>query len=332
MALIGLSGAITGWVGHGMSAWSPTPATASTDKSSTAAPRLRAGRVVRVEYRPSDMVTVPAGPFYMGMTRAERSNFMESCHNQLGVSSYICEEDWFGVSNLTDREVDLDAFAIDRYEVTVAQYRECAAAGGCDIAALVAGDERYLSDELPMVNVTWHDAVAYCSWAGKRLPSEAEWEKAARGVNRWRWPWGNHDRADGSNHGTVESEAIVRTHGLVPRTPASRPIAEFIADDSDGHMYAAPPGTLLWGEGPYGTYDMAGNVSEWVYDYYSLEGYDDLPEQNPVRSEPIRSGYRVERGGSWGEPKLHGRTYFHRPARPERRQPTLGFRCARSLD
>lgn len=287
---------------------------------------------MRVNYRPSDMVRISAGPFRMGLSDEEKVEYHGACMSDLGKSNYICQEDWFGVLSLSERDVELDAFAIDRYEVTVAEYRECAAAGECDITALVAGDERYLSDELPMVNVTWHEAVAYCEWAGKRLPTEAEWEKAARGDDGRKWPWGNHDRADGSNHGNVESEAMLRTHALLPRTNHSRAIAEFVADDSDGHSYAAKPGSLLWGSSPYGVYDMAGNVSEWVQDYYSKVGYIGLALENPVRNAPDGSGFRTERGGSWQEPRIHGRTYFHRPALAERRQYTRGFRCAKSVD
>ena len=296
--------------------------------------RPRRGRIERIAHQYPAMVTVPAGAFPMGMTEKEREDYLEACEAEMNASDYVCQEDWFGMRKMTQRMVDLDAFQIDRYEVTGAEYRACAAAGGCDIAALVDGDERYLEDHLPMVNVTWQDAVDYCAWMGKRLPTEAEWEKAARGEQGRRWPWGNHDRKDGSNHGKIESEAMVRTHGLLPRkhNRFARLAAEYVPDGSDGHLYAAPPGSYIWGTGPYDTYDMAGNVSEWVQDFFGAGDFSDLPLQNPMRAKPTELANRTERGGSWAEPKLHGRTYHRRPGNPDRRSPWRGFRCARSLD
>lgn len=337
VAIVGLAGAAPGDTpsdtrARGADSNTRVATQDATEASADRSAKRRRGRIVRVAYRPSDMVRVSAGPFTMGLSDKEKRRYQKSCIHEFNATSYVCKEDWFGALSLSERKVELDAFAIDRYEVTVAQYRQCAAAGGCDIAALVAGDERYLRDDLPMANVTFADATAYCAWADKRLPTEAEWEKAARGDDGRRWPWGNHDRSDGSNHGNVESDAIVRTHGLVPRTPRSLNAAEFVPDDSDGHQFAAPPGSYFWGRGPYGTYDMSGNVSEWVQDYFSALGYDDLPRDNPVRTEPSGSGYRTVRGGSWNEPRILGRTYVHRPSMADRRWPWLGFRCAKSLD
>src|SRR5512134_3264010 len=91
------------------------------------------------------------------------------------------------------REVYVSPFLIDRREVTAAEYRRCVLAGSCDLTPLVAGDRRFIRDDLPVVNVTWFDAVSFCGWQGKRLPTEAEWEKAARGDDARRWPWGMAD-------------------------------------------------------------------------------------------------------------------------------------------
>lgn len=290
----------------------------------------RSGHIDKVIHAPSDMVPVPAGRFKMGPSNDELQDLLVACKVELGDADYLCTSDIYSNFRLLEREVYLDAFAIDRYEVSGKQYRECVAAGYCDLAALMAGDERYIRDEWPMVNVTWQDAADYCAWAGKRLPSEAEWEKAARGVDGQRWPWGNHVRHDGSNHGRGEVIAMLHTHAL-PTGQSFRVPVEYAPDDSDGHAYVAPVGAMRWSESPYGAYDMAGNVGEWVADFFSSTGYDGLAGVNPVRDiqprgEPL---FRVARGGSWAEPELFGRTYHRYFAAPAERSPLLGFRCAR---
>jgi formylglycine-generating enzyme required for sulfatase activity len=293
----------------------------------------RHGRVVAVAHEQAAMVAVPAGVFTMGPNEDELRELLLACHEELDQGDYLCTEDWYGNFRLSARPVYVDAFAIDRYEVKVDEFRACAAAGVCDTAALVAGDERHLRAGWPMVNVTWQDAVDYCEYAGKRLPTEAEWEKAARGGRGYRWPWGDHDREDGSNHGKGDSVAMLYTHGILPRTHQARLAVEFVPDDSDGHLYAARPGAMRWSDGIYGAYDLAGNVAEWVQDYYSFEGYEDLPLFNPVRDRPDRRGtaLRAMRGGSWAEPRFYGRTYHRHAGLARERSPWVGFRCARSL-
>ncbi|MEM9488740.1 MAG: formylglycine-generating enzyme family protein [Myxococcota bacterium] len=312
------------------SASASDPATSATET----APERRDGRIVTVVHQPPDMVIVPAGTFTMGPSASELEDLRIACRVELGRADWFCARDAVGNFQLEARQVRLDAFAIDRHEVTAGQFRECVAAGRCDLAALVAGDNRYVRDEWPIVNVTWQDSVDYCSWLGKRLPTEAEWEKAARGTEAFRWPWGNHERRDGSNHGKGAPSAIQYTQAYVPPTGPVNYNYEFAPDDSDGYAYAAAPGALRWSESPYGTYDMAGNAAEWVQDYFGVAGYEGLPTSNPVRDVPdprIRD-IRVRRGGSWAEPKFIGRTYYRTPARVNERQPWVGFRCARDLD
>jgi formylglycine-generating enzyme required for sulfatase activity len=290
------------------------------------------GRVQRVVHRRSEMAVVPAGTFLMGFpdSEKERDDLMAACEREFGrmLAERLCDERRWRDA-LPAREVYLPLYEIDRHEVTVAQYRRCVAAGGCDIAALLAGDGRYIRDGWPMVNVTWQDASDYCLWAGKRLPTEAEWEKAARGTDGRRWPWGNQERVDGSNHGAVEREAITLTHGMV-NLPLLTPTQEFVADASDGFELVVAPGRLQWSEGPYGTFDMAGNVAEWVADYYVEAGYEGLPLLAPLRDTP-EEGYdvRVYRGGSWAQPRLFGRTYYRNSDRPQARAFDRGFRCVR---
>ncbi|RMH40447.1 MAG: hypothetical protein D6689_13805 [Deltaproteobacteria bacterium] len=284
----------------------------------------RAGRAVVVVRAEPDMVRIPAGPFWMGFPDdpAARSELRADCVREFGdgAQETVCTADNLVGNARPLREVYLPAYDIDRYEVTVGAYRACAAAGYCDVAPLVTGDGRFVADDrLPIVYVTWRDAADYCAWAGKRLPTEAEWEKAARGVDRRPrpWPWGYHRRDDGSNHGAVDRHAVWL---------ASR----YVADASDGFTGPAPVGALRWSASPYGVYDLAGNVSEWVADYYAPT-YEALSHIDPAVTAPPAVGppMRVVRGGSWAEPRLFGRTYLRLYADANHRGFDRGFRCAR---
>ena len=317
----------------------------------------RRGRVEVVAHRKSEMVRVPAGTFVMGFPdekeggEAAVEQARNDCEKAVGAGAGMWCTAWF-LANLYAQDqypllyllpyqnavpqrddVFLPAYEIDRFEVTVAQYRRCVADGACDSGALLQGDQRYHRRPAnPVVNVTWRDASDYCGWAGKRLPSEAEWEKAARTSDGRCWPWGNQDRRDGGNHGRMEVESVRRTRVMKPNRLSSGDEASFevAPDDGDGAAYPVPPGTLRWSEGRYGTYDMAGNVAEWVLDYYSGGGYADLPRDTPVRRVPVdRDSRRVVRGGSWLDLRLAGRTYARSAHNPAVRSPLIGFRCAR---
>ncbi len=271
----------------------------------------------------AEMVAVPAGNFTMGTDDRELADLIESCRDEFGPELGALECD--NLSRLQDalvgssRTVYLSAYLIDRYEVTSGQYRACVDGGGCDMVPLVAGDTRFIRDDLPVVDVSWTDADTYCRWAGKRLPSEAEWEKAARGTDGRRWPWGDVDGRDRANRGRVNPEEL--------RSATMRD-ATYEADPSDGANALVAPGTFRWGKSPYGVYDMAGNVSEWVADWWSQYGYAGLPLVNPTGV--ATGGYRVSRGGGFDDPKFKARTYFRENARPGSRSISRGFRCAKT--
>lgn len=221
----------------------------------------------------AEMVLVPAGEFWMGSGD--------------------------GVSHEKPRHrVYLDAFHIDKYEVTNTLYQRFISATGHREPRHMS-DSKWNNPQQPVVGVSWHDAEAYCRWAGKRLPTEAEWEKAARGTDERRYPWGNEwdkKRANGSESG------IGRT---------------------------TPVGQYPGGVSPYGAEDMAGNVWEWVADWYDADYYQRSPERNP-RGPELGSG-KVVRGGSWYYQPLNLRLSLRNHHSPDNRFDDLGFRCARGL-
>jgi len=239
------------------------------------------------------MVYVPAGNFLMGSTDAD--------NNAAG-------------DEKPQHTVHLDAFWIDRTEVTNAQYRKCAAAGACRAPTTCdRGDPAYgdaSKADHPVVCVSWDDARTYCQWAGVRLPIEAEWEKAARGTDGRLLPWGN----DFDCHkGNFDDEQAVDLY-VVPGGP-----------NCDGYAQTAPVGSYPAGASPYGAVDMAGNVFEWVSDWYDSGYYSRSPDRNP--KGPETGQYRVLRGGSWHDNWNLTRCANRYNPDPASRVYDIGFRC-----
>ena len=226
----------------------------------------------------AEMILIPAGEFIMGSPEGEG---LDSEHPQ--------------------HTVFLDAFHIDKHEVTNAQYKQFMDATRHK-APEYWDNEKYNQPEQPVVDVDWHDAVAYCKWAGKRLPTEAEWEKAARGTDGRKYPWGN------------EWDSSKCTSGM----------------GGDGYDYTAPVGSFPAGASPYGVMDMAGNVWEWCADWYNKNYYSQSPQQNP--KVPDSGSRRVLRGGGWPDGFASilrcALRYFYVPSRA--RSP-IGFRCSQNL-
>lgn len=229
-------------------------------------------------------------------------------------------------------EVYLDAYWIDMTEVTNAMYAIFVQATGYRTVAeqngktwvklfISPGSNELSSGELsgadwrhpqgpdssivglenhPVVQVAWKDALAYCNWAGRRLPTEAQWEKAARGTLGWSFPWGNTD-----------------------------PVAEIAngISDEDGYLYTAPVGSYPLGVSAYGAYDLAGNVEEWVSDWVETHYYYASPYVNPTGPNSSVFNVRSVRGGGWAS-DLYWITSSHRgEADPEFSTNALGFRC-----
>jgi len=214
----------------------PTPTKTSTiTPTPTATLGVGSSKINAVDG--AEMVYVPAGEFLMGSEEG-------------------------GSDESPEHTVYLDAYWIYKHEVTNVQYRDCIEAGEC------AGDlSRYPEDDDPAVYIDWYEANDYCEWAGGQLPTEAEWEKAARGTDGRTYPWGE-------------------------ASPSCN-LAQF--RDCSGQT--VPVGSFPAGASPYGALDMAGNVWEWVADWYDAGYYENSPDANPTG--PASGTYRVFRGGSW---------------------------------
>jgi formylglycine-generating enzyme required for sulfatase activity len=196
-------------------------------------------------------------------------------------------------------DVYLGAFWIDRTEVTNAQYKRCVQAGKCKASAY-ADKPNLNGDNLPVTGVNWNDAVAYCQWAGGDLPTEAQWEKAAKGDGYRVYPWGDQTATcdwavmkDDKGNGCGKGDA--------PWPAASK-----------------PKGVSL-----YGALDMAGNVSEWVVDWYGA--YPSEHQVNPTG--PATGTRKVLRGGSWANTWPNVRTAARENDTPDNHADNLGFRC-----
>jgi serine/threonine-protein kinase len=235
--------------------------------------------------------------------------------------------------------VYLDEFWIDQYEVTNTQFAQFVAATGYTTDAERAGQSRVWNtsensnwvrgadwrhpqgagdniagmDNHPVVQVSWNDANAYCTWAGRRLPTEAEWEKAARGNSLDSFPWGSNFNCSNGNY---DDETRIDSYTVSGSASC------------DGYPRTAPVGSFPAGQSSYGAYDMSGNVWEWVADWFSATYYNASPENNP--RGPSGGSDKILRGGSW----FSEMKFLYIPYRdgesntPDFRDDISGFRCA----
>lgn len=214
-------------------------------------------------------------------------------------------------------QVYIDAFYMDIYEVTNAAYKICVDEGVCEPPQQTKSYTRssYYDnsqyDDYPVITVDWNQAKAYCEWRGGNLPVEAQWEKAARGVDGRTYPWGN--TFDGTKLNYCDKNC-------------SFDWADKTVDD--GYFDTAPVGSYERGKSPYGMYDMAGNVWEWVSDWYSETFYPSSPFNNPLG--PSSGLQKVLRGGSWNRDWINVRVSLRASFDPNKTH-NYGFRCARSL-
>lgn len=263
-----------------------------------------------------DMIVIPAGEFLMGSPEDGLSYDDE--HPQ--------------------RLVYLAPFSIDRHEVTNAQYRHFVDGTGhpppshltpqfnlWNQTAPLPGSEQH-----PVVNVSWYDAAAYCQWQKKRLPTEAEWEKAARGTDGRRYPWGM-----GWDNFSSNSASYWAGHTIEFKDGAAWKSFWMAGDGArmsqehglKGEVLTLPIGTFPQGASPYGLLDMTGNAAEWVQDWYEPYSYLNAPLSDP--QGPNGKLLKVVRGGSWLKPARNLRVADRDYARPTDRATGIGFRCAR---
>ncbi len=225
---------------------------------------------------PVGMVLIPAGEFLMGM------------------------EDGLPDARPLHR-LYLSSYWIDQHGVTNGQYRACVQGESCLPPKVRVAFDDPQHAEHPVTDVTWMQARTYCQWAGKRLPTEAEWEKAARGIDGRRYPWGNGD------------DVIQKSRGM-------------LVDGKVSPNGVEPVGMPVASRSPYGVSGMIGQVSEWVKDWYAEDFYRSSPARDP--QGPLRGTFRVLRGGSWLERPLELRAGYRGWDEMTYWGPTLGFRCA----
>lgn len=254
-----------------------------------------------------EMVFVPGGAFDMGDSGGDSNN--RPVHT-----------------------VNLDPFWIDKYEVTNAQFQVFLENGGYSTPAYWSADGwswrldntvtqpahfDSLYPGFPVRGVSWYEAEAFANFVGKRLPTEAEWEKAARGTDLRNFPWAGSLSSARANY--LDSEDPYET------TTVTTPVGFY-----DGHLHPSPPFQTIDSPGPYGAYDQCGNVWEWVQDWYSGTYYSTSPPDNPPG--PPAGSQRVIRGGSAGhdEFSMFLRTWRRNYTTPGSRGTYHGFRCAKS--
>ncbi|MCH8157152.1 MAG: SUMF1/EgtB/PvdO family nonheme iron enzyme [Nitrospinae bacterium] len=257
------------------------------------------------------MVNIPTGTFKRGSTFEENKRHKDMCRKY----DSNCQLWWFNDEH-PDHLVFLDSYWIDLFEVTNEKYLEFVLVTGHRSAL----DETCETDKCregnlwegnsfpsrisrqPVTQVSWYDADAYCRWRGKRLPSEAEWEKAARGPSGSMYPWGSGSPKHRAAYGR-------KWQGVYTMTDV---------------------GTYSNGVSLYGVFDMAGNVWEWVDDWYDPKYYNWGKKKNP--RGPVEGEFKVVRGGSWVNHPDTLRSAFRRWSRPKVRFNDTGFRCARDDD
>lgn len=238
---------------------------------------------------PEGMVYVPAGDFIMG--------------SDPDVDPHTDQLD-----EIPQHKVYLDAYFIDKYEVSNADYTKFVKATG-HRNSIFWDNPKFNHPDAPVVGVTWGDAVAYAEWVGKRLPTEAEWEKAARGTDARIWPWGNEFDPKKCN---FDDEGKFDGH-------------------LDGFATAAPVDSFHNGASPYGALNMVGNVAEWVADWFDTDYYIISPRENPKGPKNSGMGKKSWRGASWFAGEDQVRCSFREYDDIVASGQILGFRCAKDV-
>ena len=236
------------------------------------------------------MILIPQGAFEMGSQKSLR---------ELNpVSIFQADRHMLGPEDPA-HEVILDAYYIDLYEVSNADYKKYIEATGFKTMPRYWDDSNLNQPNQPVVGVTWKEARAFCQWNNKRLPTEAEWEKAARGKRPTKYPWGNE----------APDKTRLNFSSHVGKT--------------------TPVGSYPTGKSDYGVFNLSGNVAEWVKDWHFPEYYLFSPKENPPG--PEKGHYKIIRGGNWKNNAEDVRLTYRNATVPKARSKTIGFRCAASV-
>ncbi len=259
-----------------------------------AADRLEVQRMA-----PPDVVSIAGGFFAMGSDDADILYAVELCTRATDDPA-LCRPELF-LEEQPQHRVYVGPFRVDRSEVSQLDYQRCVDRGACSPLRLLDTDARISSPDLPAAGITAAEAQRYCAWLGGRLPTEAEWERAARGGSARRFPWGQLWNGRVANHG-------------------QRGAGE------DGYEYAAPVRALPDGKSAYGLLQMAGNVWELTADRYDRDYYAKSGQVDP--QGPATGDEQVIRGGSWRSPLHNLRAAQRASLKQGESRPDVGFRCA----
>jgi len=269
--------------------------TSTVTLTPTAAPKFVIGSTQKSSIDGMVLLYVPAGDFQMGLSKEQSQAAIDICVKMGGILPN-CRNIY---NNNPDHKVYLNAFWIDRTLITNGMYEMCVKDGGCKVPlktnssthARYYGNIQYA--DYPVIYTDWDRASAYCNWAGRALPTEAQWEKAARGTDGRTFPWG-----EGISH---------------------------IRENYQGQD-TTKVGSFPDGASPYGALDMAGNVWEWVNDWYYSSYYSNSPESNP--QGPTSGKYHVLRGGSWINKGIDTPSAYRIAFDTTYLYAKIGFRCA----
>jgi sulfatase modifying factor 1 len=257
-------------------------------------------RVVTLRAPGGTMLRIVRSEFVMGSSNDDVLAAIARCASEpLG---HRCTERTF-TNELPKIAASVGSFWLDRTEVTVEAYDRCVELGACNARKLTGGERRLAAKTLPATLVSAYDAEAFCRFRGARLPSEAEFERAARGTNGRVYPWGNLYNSRLANHGRLGLERF---------------------DASDGFEELAPVGSFVAGRTPDGFLDLAGNAAEWTSDVYT--------ERHGLPPEPGRTGERVVKGGHFAQGSAWLRGAARSALDASERSPFVGFRCARAAE
>lgn len=265
---------------------------------------------LQASLQPPARVRIDAGRFSMGSDDAAIERAIATCL-LAPPSSGACSAELFSDEH-DAHDVYLSTFTIDRLEVSNESYGRCVATGACSPSGLSDSDVRVGQPEQPVAAVSFRDAQRYCAWVSGRLPTEAEWERAARGNSARSFPWGQIWNARLANHGSANGGE----------------------SELDGHRFAAPVDAYSDGRSFHGLLNMAGNVAEMVGDRYAAYAEDGTAggsRHAAVDPQGPKSGAeRVVRGGSWRTPPQALRVTARARMAEHAREPDIGFRCAYS--